>query len=81
MQPADGSGAGAGFGEPDGVAMQRQVIWLVHALLPACCMYNPVELRSGQYVQPSGLPYVYVVFETVMSSKLRDTAADSHKTV
>jgi hypothetical protein len=38
--------------------MQMQVISLEHELLPAVCMYSPLEPSSGQYVQPSGLPKV-----------------------
>jgi hypothetical protein len=53
-----------------------QLIWLVHELLPAVCMYS--QSSSGQYVQPNGLPYSYEVEEIAVSAKLRDAAAVSH---
>ena len=44
-------------------------------------MYSPVDPKPGQYTQPNGLLKTYDDSETVVSSKLRDTAADSHSAV
>ena len=56
-----------------------QLIWLVHTVLPRVCMYNMPLL--GQYVQPNGLSWSYDVSVTVVSSKLRYAAPDSHSAV
>jgi hypothetical protein len=76
-----GSGVGSGVVVPDARwvgCMQMQLISFVHGLLPAVCMYSPVEPRSVKYTQPNGLYELYDVSETVVSFKLRNVAADSH---
>ena len=58
--------------------MQMQLISVEQAPFPSVCIYSPVEPKLGQYTQPNGLLKTYDDSETVISSRPRKTAADSH---